>query len=44
MSKVQGYASLTDQTTAAIRDTLAGRIGTLLLAWRRLAGLAGPPA
>ena len=25
MSKVQGYASLTDQTTAAIRDTLAGR-------------------
>lgn len=25
MSKVQDYASLTDQTTAAIRDTLAGR-------------------
>jgi len=25
MSKLQGYASLTDQTTAAIRDTLAGR-------------------
>jgi len=25
MSKVQSYASLTDQTTAAIRDTLAGR-------------------
>ena len=25
MSKVQGYVSLTDQTTAAIRDTLAGR-------------------
>ncbi len=25
MSKLQGHASLTDQTTAAIRDTLAGR-------------------